>query len=215
MIFFRLRESIDTKIIGRKYPQVKDVAIPTTWNDPMFIDSFFARKAPTNVLLPTPMIWKRTIITDLLSGGSIGLTRKLLVSEKLANILQEGQIHGIQFFDVTVLTETNENLKFSLVHPFDFLFQNIDFENSEIGYYSLSVFDREPKRVTEIRNAKDMFNEVDKFEKSITNGNYEPYSLHIEKISLLNDASIDFFSLGYVSAGCTGIVFTEPNEKYP
>lgn len=229
MTFFRIRESIDSRVIGRKYPQVKDIIIPTTWNDPLFIDSFFSKMAPKNVLLPTPIVWKTTKMTDLLSGGLVGLSRKLLVSKKLAMILQEEQPYGMQFFEVNVLKEKNENFQFLLIHPYDFYFQIIDFEKSEIGYYSLSVFDREPKKETVIRNAKDMLDEISKFEKSITNGNYDFYNLHIEKISFLTDISTDFFSLSNVSggvgfyvserlknkieaAGCTGIIFTEPNE---
>jgi hypothetical protein len=232
MEYFIIRESLDAKIIGRKYPQVKEVIIPTTCDDNLFIQSFQEKKAPENVLLPKALLWKSAKLTDLLSAGMIGLNKNLLISKKLAYILQESNLSGFQFFETTVLTQSGLATQYTIVHPCDFYFKIIDYSQSEIGYYLFSSFDKEPKKKLNVNSEEEMIAEVQKFEESIANGTHDFNNLLIKKVRFLKNSNIDFFSLRcvygglgfYVSerlkeviekAGCTGIVFTEPNERYP
>lgn len=231
MQFYRIKHSIDSKIIGRKYPQVEKVLIPTTWEDPLFIQSFVGKEAPAVVLLPTPILYKHSKLTDLISGASVGLSLNLLVSDKLFSILENSNSFGLQYFQVNLLEKNDVKHKYWIIHPFHSYFEILDLEGSEIGYYrdmKYSILLRSIKTLDHFRLKK----EIDDYNSREVNDSNINENLCIRHLKFNNRSNIDFFSLQpvlggigfYVSenlkgkienAGCTGIVFTEPNERYP
>jgi hypothetical protein len=230
MYYFRIRHSIDTKIIGRKYPQVERVLISTQWDNPHFIQSYVNKKAPDDVLLPTPILHKSSKLTDLLSASTVGLSLNLLISDKLKKIIEEYLLFGIQFFSVLVNYKEKEFV-YWILHPYDFYFEKLDLNNSTIGYYDDLTFKNIEQKLV-LNNSIDLKKEVEKYDVKMASNGYNVKFLGIERIVFEESKKMDFFSIRCVSGGigffiseelrnriekenCSGIVFTEPNEKYP
>ncbi|HMJ47194.1 MAG TPA: hypothetical protein VK498_07675 [Ferruginibacter sp.] len=229
MQFYRIRHSIDNNIIGPKYPQVEKVLIPSTWNSPDFIESFINKEAPADVDLPTPILYKNSNLTDLLSASTVGLSLSLLVSDRFKIIIQE-KIKGIQLFPVKVIHCENE-YPYWILHPFSFSFDLLNIQQSTMGYYSdFSMKNLDQRFIP--KNWIDLKKEIELFDKRINDNEYDGKIFGITKIVFEEEKSVDFFSLRCISGGtgffvseklkdeiesalCTGIVFTEPNEQHP
>lgn len=230
MIFFRIRHSIDGKIIGRKYPQVEKVFIPTQWDDKLFIQSYVNREAPSNVLLPSPVLYKSAKVTDLLSASAVGLSLNLLISNRLKKIIEASSTLGIQFFHVDIVHLNNE-YSYWILHPYNFLYEQLYLEKSTIGYYkdlSIKNLDHSFKPEDAFALAK----EIDQYDNALNLDIHGNKFLFISEIVFKTSHTADFFPLRCISGGtgffvsqklktkiegenCTGIVFTQPNEVYP
>lgn len=230
MKYFRIKHTINSTIIGREYPQVEKVLIPTTWFDPKFIQSFVDRKATSDVLLPTPILYKSAKLTDLVSGSAVGLSLNLIISENLFNLIQDFNKSGIQFFKIKVIRKNVEYL-YILAHSFASAFMTLNFTQSEIGF-TKELGSANLIEPLYINNETEFKKYAEDYE------NYLNFSATINKFLLIKTiiicerTDIDFFSLKYVyggtgyfvserlknrieAAGCTGMIFTEPNERYP
>ena len=231
MRYYRIRHSLDSKVIGRKYPQIKQVLIPTTWDDPMFIQSYIGQKAPENVLLPTPILYKSSKITDLVSASTVGLSLSLLVSNRLKLLLQSSLSFGMQFFEIQLLANNGLEHSYSIVHSFNSGYCFLNFKDSEIGYYKQTGGSDLTQSINS-STSKDLEKEISDYERYLANASSLDKYLFIKRIEFDKQSGIDFFALSYVhggtgffvsenlkneieAAGCTGIVFTEPNERYP
>jgi hypothetical protein len=230
-MYYRIRHSIITKNIGRKYPQVERVLIPTTWEDPLFIQSFVGKEAPLNVLLPTPILYKSSKVTDLISAATVGLSLNLLVSDKLFSILKNSKSFGIQFFRIHLLENTGIKHTYWIVHPYNSYYEILNLRDSEIGYYR----DMQYTKLIRLIKAFDFISlrkEINDFMNREINDISIDENLCIRHISFNEKSDIDFFALQHVTGGigyyiserlkseiektgCTGIVFKEPNEQYP
>jgi hypothetical protein len=231
MKYFRLRHSIDPKIIGRKYPQVKDIIVSTTVDDPMFLEAFREKKAPKNILTPMGILNKSAKNTDLISASAVGFTSNLIVSNKLLAIIKAHKIFGVQFFQ-TVLYEFNTiEHQYWIIHAYDFLFESVDLNLSKIAYYDSLGMNKNLLQVPVFSNHS-LKQEFEKYKEQLSNSYDSPKYLLIENLNFVDDADYDFFPLspidggvGYFvsetlkkeieKAGCSGMVFSEPNEPYP
>jgi hypothetical protein len=231
MNFYRIRHDINSKVIGSKYPQVEEISIPTTWDDPLFIQSFVGKQAPQNVLLPEGVLYKSSKLTDLVSASAVGLSLNLLISEKLQEVLQDSKSMGVQFFQTQLHERNGLSHAYAIVHPFAFGYKLLDFKNSEIGFYRDNV-GLEFLQSIPAKDIGDLEKTINEYEHYVLNSNSIEKYLLIKKPKLREDINIDFFALQYVYGGtgffvsenlkmqiqaidCTGIVFTEPDKRYP
>ena len=139
MTYYRIKESIDKKIIG-KYPQVEEVIIPTTWEDPAFIGCYTNTRAPRNVLVPKAILNKTSKVTDLVSGVAVGLARNLLVSDELKFLLEVSNYYGVDFFETSLKVFNAEELSYWIVHPYKSYYEALDLEKSSFFFGLTSTF---------------------------------------------------------------------------
>jgi hypothetical protein len=230
MQYYRIQDSLDKKIIGRKYPQVERAILPVAWTDPLFIESFIFKKAPDNVLLAMGILPKSAKPTDLISAGNIGFSLSLVISPRLHDIIVKHRHHGMQFFAITLKGDNGTDYPYWLVHVYDMYYEMLDLEQSFIGHYTSLNFRELIRRnsTTDVEALKQELNVYHtRTENDPTVGN-----ICITKIVFKQDTDLDFFALRpvyggtgfYVSerlkaqieaAGCTGMVFTAPDERYP
>ncbi len=230
MLYNRINDSIETKVIGRRFPQVERVIIPTQWDAPEFIESYLFKMAPSDVLLPTPVLYKSSKVTDLISSSTVGLSHSLLISNRLKKLLEGNKLYGIQFFSVKVHHKEKE-YSYWILHPYDFYYKQMDFEKSFIGYYQGLTPKNLLKRIIP-KNDLEFENEIKAYDKNCASANYDAKNLQIGVLEFKESYSVDFFcirlTLGGVgffvseklkneieNAGCTGMVFTSPNDVYP
>ena len=226
--YYRLHQSISSNIVGRKYPQVERVFIPTTWDDKLFIQSYVGVKAPPNVLVPTGHLYKGAKLTDLISASSVGFVLNLVVSEKLKLVLEKYEMKDIQIIKTTIVDAGGTEYPYWIIHPSGSYLSSLNLEQSEVGYYSDMRFTQLLRPIT-VSDYKDLKKEVEYY---YNNTNEVKGNLCIRKVAFLDNKVADFFPLRPVQggigffvsnklkdaiekAGCTGIVFTEPNEPYP
>lgn len=231
MKYYRIRHSIDPKVIGRKYPQVEDVLISTTWDSPMFLQSFADKKAPPNVEVPAAKLYKSAKVTDLISASAVGLSLNLLVSQQLAEILRNAKTADMQFFDTGVLERNGIEHKYSIVHSYGSGGRVLDFEKSTIAYVKqLGLHDI--VQASELSTKEEFEEEIVKFNSYIETTEVLEKFLSVENVMFVENSDIDFFGVRFVSGGTgyyvserlkseieyyefTGMVFIEPNAQYP
>lgn len=221
MIYYKINYSSVRKEIG-VFPQVNDSIIPTTVDDPKFINQYFLKKTPSDVLYPSPILRKGAKKTDLLSCSSQGLNTGLLASNLLGNLIVNSSYYGLQFLQTTLWDKNDNSFEYTIIHPYDSGYEYLD--------YTLCVFSIVSgfeKKITPIKITNEQ--ELRHISSQLPYGD----NIYIDNIVMLNTATTDFFMLKGVSpggwgffiseklkiaienVGCTGIVFTEPNSRYP
>lgn len=233
MNYYRLYNSLIVSEIGC-YPQVNDAEVDfDIYNKNSAYHLHFAKANP-NTLWPVSKLSKKAKKTDLISVSFLGLSNKLLISEKLYSIVSKSHYDDLQFIESRLITKDKKEHEYWIVNPYKNSIANLDPRNSLFSYLK-TIGSNE--RIEPIITFKDSNELTEAFEKNKMNAKLKGIENHtplvIDKVSLRNDLIVDIFALSpttnggigfFVSeklkneienAGCTGIVFTEPNEKYP
>jgi hypothetical protein len=211
-MYYRLSESTDANVIGPEFPQTEGVYFTTEPENPLFIENYFLKKAPENVLLPKPILPFRSPVTDLISSMARGTAFRLIISDKLKRLLEKVNHQGLHFLKF-VLLRGNSELNYWLANPFVTDMEAISYQNSAIEINSYGG-----------TKVEDVFlNNYGEF-LQLNNTLKLPLRLSIKNVILSLTATQDLLILNYVSggigyyvseelmneikeAGCTGITF--------
>ena len=215
MEYFSINDSLNKKEVGI-YPQVEKAVYTCDVEDPKFIDRIEFSKANFDPIVAKAVLKKQAKVSDLVSAGIIGFNLKLLISDKLKDILHNSRKSGLQFFRSPIIYENAEIENYWILNFYEIDMAFIDYANSDI-FLTEYVFNHVQK--LEIGS----YDEYLLKKQEIQEKGY-PYGIRIERISLIEDISQDFFALldvmggvKYVVserlkseieiAGCTGIEF--------
>jgi hypothetical protein len=231
MNYYRINNSIDSKVVGRGYPQVNNAIYPTTYDSPNALHKLkYAEKIDNKTEIPKAVLHKSGKITDLLNAGFF--SGPILISKKLKEILAASNTMGVQFVSTSLYVKEVEDTNFYIVYPHISDYTFLDVKESEFLY-------KDPFLKEIISTVT--FNTVEEYlaamKKNIKDAiglsfptTYTP--LVTNKIAIEENCGIDFFSITKCSGGigffvsenlkniieeanCTGIVFTEVNEIHP
>jgi hypothetical protein len=221
MSYFRIRNSLEKKVIGNKFPQVKDALGDLNVDSPNYIGnmSFYLNKIDINPVLPELLLWESSKVTDLISSSFLGTGMGLITSSKLKLLVEKVTPQYLQFFTMKLHHKGRVHEDYWFLHPTKANNDLIDYNKSEIW---------EEKSLVRVRKRE--FQNFETFNEETKNIKY-PNSLLITSCYLKKQLP-DFFILNYIEGGvgyfvseslkieiekkgCSGIVFTEPNERYP
>ncbi len=198
MKYYILEPSLDRKIMGF-LPQVNDINYNCNINDSRFIGNFLFEKIDiTNPILATPILYKKSYLTDFIHVGGIGFTFKLVVSTKLKELIEESNYYGIQFFQISVIHNNILNNNYWLLHPYRFNLEGVDFRNSKLVTRKRNLDKTTYLEVQEINDLKEFNYKINQGEK-----------LSFSKILIKEDKNQDFFPLRYTLSGINFLVTKE------
>jgi len=216
---YRIRHSL--KDTGRKFPQVETWRGDFNVSDSNYIGNSdnYLKKINGTAILPELLLYKSAKLTDLISSSFMGTGDGLILSEKLYKIISNYSGHNQQFFKIKIHHKDIESDNYWYLHPSSTNNDLIDFFESEVWELDSLV-----------KNKRKFFTTSEEFENETKIGKY-PKMLTIDKYVIKNNFP-DFFVLNFIEggigffvsenlkndiekAGCTGIAFTEPNERYP
>ncbi len=222
MNYYSLQNTLNKKIKGF-YPQVKDVKYYChIWDTPNFMGNIHFEKFPSNVILATPILDKKSNLTDLIEIWHVGFNLKLLLSGKLKNILEKYIDTKLgEFINCPIIKEGVEYTDYWIFNGYSFNQEYIDFQNSLIKY------EKHADDFETTYNTKIIFlslGSFKEFEDYVNIAQEKAELITIEKLVLKEDKiKEDFFMLNYVfggkyfiseklkqeieDAGCTGIEF--------
>ncbi len=205
MQYFSINESLNTKELGI-YPQVEEAIYSCdVWNEPKFIDRIAFNRIDFEPIVAKAVLRKQAKPSDLISAGIIGFHLKLLMSDKLKDILEKNRTSGMQFFRSPIIHKGNELENYWVLNFHKVDMQFIDFRSSNI-YITEHVFNNIEK--LDIATSEDFFIQKQKIEQK----GY-PYGIRIEKIRLIDHISEDFFALLDVEGGVKYVVSKVLKEK--
>lgn len=151
------------------------------------LHDFFCRKIDKEIYIANPIIRPKAKMTDLISSVTIGL--HLIVSLDLGNYLKALNSDDFQFLNLGVL-RSGELVDYTLIHPYVFCNDFIDYANSVIWRVGLGG-----KKINiETISSSAAFHEL-------KNSLVLPERLLIDKISLQKNIPKNFFSLLQVNGG--------------
>ncbi|WP_343534873.1 DUF1629 domain-containing protein [Pedobacter sp.] len=198
MQYFSINEGLNTKEVGT-YPQVEEAEyICDVWDEPRFIDRIAFSRVDFEPIVAKAILRKWAKPTDLISAGIIGFHLKLLISEKLKNILEAYRVSGMQFFRSPIIANGAELENYWVLNFHKVDMQFLDYQNSEI-YVTEHVFNNLEK--LDIATYEDFVKEKQKIEDK-----RYPYGIRIERIKLTDSISEDFFVLLDVEGGVRYVV---------
>ena len=139
----------------------------------------------------------------------------------------------MQFLGTSLITRSNEEFEYWIVHPYQFGFEFLDLEGSLFALVDGPITDKliETVMFNSPLEIKEWYDRT--YEKAFSNPNDNREFLVIKIVVFKENINVDFFSIGTVQHGgvayyvserlkkeiermdCTGIVFVEPNESYP
>lgn len=220
MNIYKIKNSLNYKVIG-VYPQVETGEYPVINGNPNFIGNVYMNFMPTEPDLPRPILKKKAKMTDYISAGIMGLSSRLLVSNKLKLVLEKYKNENVQFFNTSIIYKDVEDFDYWVVHPYKVDYDFVDYSKSIIS--KENILGSDPKEYVTI-------DDTEEFIKQRTHHSTDGkiWGFTIEKVAF-KDKLTDFFILDGVSggigyyvseklkqeieeAGCTGIEF-EPVQQ--
>ena len=230
MKYFRLFHSAGPEV--GFVPQVYEATVNFDIYHPNSAYHLNFAEADESTLWPKPKLCKRAKKTDLLSVSFMSLSGKLLISSKLNNILSKSKTTGVQSVKAELMVKKGKTEEYWIVNPFLSELSFIDCAYSHFGF-----MDSMGTNILEEIQFSSPNNFIEAYRDNQKSAIKNPYPNHrplvINKIAFHENLEIDFFSvmpliyggIGFFvseklrdeieSAGCTGIVFKEPNEHYP
>ena len=188
-------------------------------------------EANDKTLWPVPKLSGKAKKTDLVSTSFMSLSNKLLISKKLFSILATAKSPGIQTIKSKLITR-GKSEDYWIINPLKSKIACLDLNKSSFAFlHSIGGNIKTNLLFSSFTELNDAFEQNKNDAKSGGLENHKP--LIIDVISIKEDCEDDFFVLSPINhggigffvsesvknkiceAGCTGIVFTEPNEKYP
>lgn len=199
MKYYILRESTDLKIVGH-FPQSIDAKHHChVWDEPKFIEHQELTPLNFEPIISNAILHNQAKLTDLISTSGMGFTRKLLISGKLKNIIQN-YINNIdvQFFQSPIFYENN------IIEDYWILYCNKSYsELIDVQQSTIKIRRRKPEGGTIIENIS--FENYFDFELYMKENKLEG-KLYFSNIRLLDNLEIDFFALKYVEGGVKYLV---------
>ena len=217
----RLQWSLNLKETGC-FPQAETAIYPIPTDDPDFSQQLFLRKGDlSKVVFPKPILEKRARLTDLISCGMMGTSFRLLVSEKLKDIIEDSLHREMQFAPANIVYKGEERGGYWFTNHYNMSMDLIDFVNCEIVKSEL-LHKRRVEKPIFIRSYEEYLEEEKKLKP--------PVGITIKTLTLKETNREEFFTLdrvkggiGYfvsdalkkklIEVGCTGIRFMDINEK--
>jgi len=218
-MYYRLHQSLDKKLLG-VFPQTIFAQFGVPMDHPDNLFSHYAKKVadPDTVIVPQPVLEKNAKHTDLITN--LYAAGRLIISDLLKKILDKTGSAGLQFFPTNLIDKSSTVPGYWIVTTFAYDYGAIDFSASRFSIHELGA-----NRISiEIANANEFL--------SIVNQTAYPKGISIDTLFFLPDLKADLLLLRYVyggvgyfvseklkkeieDAGCTGIVFTKPEERHP
>jgi hypothetical protein len=218
-MFYRVQNSLDNKVIGNVSQQFEtaDYSGGNIHSKLHLSNVFFKDEDLDKIIVPYPILKKGAKVTDLIGGTCYGNQLRLLISNKLKNILEQADNPTLKFIKTYI---THKNIiypNYWFTHPLAFQMDLINYKLSDIHEFNVEDYTYD-KRII-INNFQDF---------NANRANIKvPKGLTIKKL-VLNYSVRDVLILErvkagvsyYVSekikiemenAGCTGIEF-EPIE---
>ena len=106
--------------------------IPTTWDDPNFLESYVLRKAPETVYVPKGKLANKAKVTDLLNSCFPGLSLNLFVSDLLKDVINTSKHYGMQFFETSLVLNSGKELEYWILHSYEYGYQYLNLNESLI-----------------------------------------------------------------------------------
>lgn len=230
MKFFRLNNSSVVNEVGF-FPQVFDAVLNFNIYDKNSAYHLNFAEANDQTLWPIAKLSTKAKKTDLVSVSFMSLSNKLLISKKMFSIIANSSHSSIQLVKSKLITRGKEE-DYWIINPLESKISCLDIHNSSFAY--LQSIGSNTKTQLKCNNLEEVDNAFVKNKDDAKSGNLANHKpLIIDTVSIKEDCDDDFFALSPVcfggigffvseklkneiqEAGCTGIVFTEPNERYP
>jgi len=221
MKYYFLKNTLNTKIKGF-HPQIKSVQYYChIWDTPNFIGNIHFKKFPDDVILATPILDKKSNLTDLIEIWDVGFNLVLLLSGKLKTILEKYiDVTKGEFVNCPLIKDGIEYSDYWIFNGYGFDQKHIDFQNSVIKY------EKQDDDFEITYKTKMVFLSLDnleQFDENVKKAQEKAELITIEKLILKENTTPDFVMLRYVfsglylvseklkieieEAGCTGIEF--------
>lgn len=219
-MFYRISHSLDPKVIGSANCQTVHARIDGHVDHPSYLSHYFLKKAEKDdiVVCPKPILEKKAKLTDIITYP--GLAWDLLISDPLKKLLYAAGHRGVQFFPTSVIVDKKEIEGFWIMNPYEFDYDCIDLNRS---IFTFTNEEKDKKKIS-INNTQELIDLIDTLRY--------PKSIMIEPLFLKENCTKDLLVIRgvyggisfYVSeklkreienTGCTGIVFSKPEERYP
>lgn len=200
MRYFCITNSLDSKIIGKYMQAEKAQYHCSVWDEPKFIEHIHFEKIDFEPIVANAILYPKAKVTDLISVVSMGFTLKLLMSGKLKSIFEKSRKSGLQFFKSDIIHKGDIISDYWILNAYEVDMQFVDYEKSEIvsikpkldgGTY---LFTEEIKTLKEFNIKKQEAEE------------FNPGSLYINKIHLIENIDQDLFVLLHVEGGAKYVV---------
>ncbi|MBN8652261.1 MAG: hypothetical protein J0L67_12575 [Cytophagales bacterium] len=191
-------------------------------NETKILNNIFFEKIEFEPIVPKAILHKKAKVTDLISNVNAGGNLHLLMSKKLADIVRKHRKNGMQFFETSLITHDNKEIRGYLsLNMFVSNNEYIDIKNSIVRYDKKSE-DYNLTYKTKVEYT--YFNDQTSFDEALQFATQNHETFYFSKIRLLNNIDEEFFMLRYVEggakyvvseklkkeiedAGCTGIEF--------
>ncbi|WP_374172155.1 hypothetical protein [Flavobacterium tructae] len=216
MKYYFINNSLNNKIVG-DYNQVQGAQHHCDiWEDPNFIDKIDFIKINFQPIVSNAILSRKAKLTDLINAQTIGFSLRLLISNKLKDILEKYSKEKGQFFRSPVIYQNKKIDEYWIFHPYFFESSSIDYLGSKI-----LIRKRKPEGGTFLEKIKLENDDDFKIQNLVKN---EDDFIYISNLKIKKDFLSDFFLLlntengiGYIvseklkkeieNAGCTGIEF--------
>jgi hypothetical protein len=231
MKYYKLNFTLSTRVRGNS-DYIKDykLKIPTNklfWEEPNFIGSVRNEKIDFEPYLLDVELFSNSKINDLIMDGG-PISSKLTVSGRLKSILENYRKTGMQFFNINILKKGEVLSDYWILNMYEFNQEFIDFSKCKIIYRKK---DDDFEVTFSAKNLEIKVNNIKEFNDYIEKAKEKMETITIEKLSLTDNLSEDFFILKYVfggigyyvserlkqeleDAGCTGIEFQPIELSY-
>lgn len=134
MDYYLLNHSTNLRKIG-KFPQAEDAEFPTPIdNNPNQLANIQFEKVISEPEIAIPILDKKAIKTDLISSPSRGFYRKLIISERLNNIIRPFFEENFQSFKSGIYINNIFFDDYFILHPVQAKMDNIDYKASTFVY---------------------------------------------------------------------------------
>jgi hypothetical protein len=206
MNFYTIQNSLNKRIIGH-YPQTKSINYNCdVWDDSQFIEHIHFTKIDFEPITANAILHPKSKQTDLIDANSaMGFSKKLLISEKLKEVLERNRKTGMQFFQAPIIHNNIIIENYWVLNMYEINLELIDFQKSKI-YETKHTFDLERELKIE---SYEHFNRV----INETNIKGYPFGIIIKEIVLKREHNFDFFALLNVEGGVKYITSTKLKQE--
>lgn len=198
MRFYSVRHSLDVKVMGH-YPQVKNIRQNCdVWDEPRFIEHVHFKKVDFEPITANAILYPSSKLTDLISVTGMGFTRKLLLSDKLKEIIRKRRSSGLDFYPSPVIHKNELINGYWVLNSFEIDMEFVDIKQSKVVWRK-----RKAEGGTYLMDIS--FASIDEFTKKIDKEGLEG-ELYLDRIEIKKNVNTDFFTLLNVAGGVKYVV---------
>ena len=199
MGFYSITNSGNNKIVGHYNQVVNAIHHCDIWKNSKFIDRINFEKINFKPITSDAILEKKAKLTDLINANCTGFSQKLLVSEKLKEILEKNSINKCQFFQSSIIYKNEKVESYFITHPFVFSMEYINFCNSIISVRIKKLEGGTEKKLLKINSLID-FMKLQNFYKE------REEIVSINNVNIYDNIDDEFFMLQYVEGGIKYVV---------